>query len=999
MGDYYNSSNVRQSRNPPDYYEQQRRIHNRQQPTAQSSQSTHQQQRGPEDESVVYVYDEEETYGRRNEEAVYVYDEGEYGDTDMRQASGPLVTIEEQLEAQAMLEQHGDYGQQQQMDMPPEPRSRSKERRRSRSSSRSRRRSRTRSRSRSRSRGRRRSRSRSGSRSRRRRHKRSYSRSYSRSRSRSRSRSPRRRRRSSRSSEERDNRHFRYPRYQAEPHYTIAVKGLPIDCDENTIFTLIQQEGFQPKDVRILRKKDTGQSRGFGFIEFPDVASASAWMDHTQGYLIVDDRHHAELQYSVDKPGWNAPQPSCSGGPMQKFGDWICAKCTMNNFKKRDQCFKCGLPRNESDSMQERGFSEIGITPCDTLLFRDLPDQCDEQKVTESLKKVTALEPLCVSMGESKMFAYVQMRNVNEATQLLTTLTQMTCLRIDGCEVIVSYSKLPLTAILTGQTLTQTAEQINRMQRQFSQHPSQSMTNLNQSQTDAANAAAAVAQNALRKAHVMRHVTNEVLANQLEAMQAAQLVAAGLVAQPTQLLVHAQQRMLATKAAVEASTLQLGTVHTPFGELPRYPNPDTSLYQFEPKSGYYFDPSTGLYYDGNSRYYLNAETQKWLYWDSRYQTFLPCQQGQQAAADGSGSAQPPPPQAAVGEQVVAAAAASSAEALPAEGVDGEGTKKETDKTEKAKSAKKIAQEMERWAKEQAKKKSTTGKAAGVASDANRPAGNSTDKPAAPSFSIRTGAADTAFNILERTKGGLLPFNDDSDGEDPPVATSSSSAQRTATSGQRPSESDDDIVDYSKLACLLCRRQFPSRDVLDKHVQLSNLHKQNLEARRGSSSASREEPSKVQHQPAGVDSLEAALAFASNASASSSASSSLQYRDRAKERRQKYGQDKKLLSDLEAPSDDLKQKYLSSRAVEDAEMALTVPLDSSNKGSKLLRSMGWSEGQGLGRNNQGIVDPIMADRRVQGAGLGAVGSKVKTAPNATYKESVKAALRDRYYELE
>jgi hypothetical protein len=39
----------------------------------------------------------------------------------------------------------------------------------------------------------------------------------------------------------------------------------------------------------------------------------------------VDERHHAELQYSVDKPGWNAPQAS-GGGQMQKFGDWICAK-------------------------------------------------------------------------------------------------------------------------------------------------------------------------------------------------------------------------------------------------------------------------------------------------------------------------------------------------------------------------------------------------------------------------------------------------------------------------------------------------------------------------------------------------------------------------------------------------------------------------------------------------------------------------------------------------
>ena len=33
------------------------------------------------------------------------------------------------------------------------------------------------------------------------------------------------------------------------------------------------------------------------------------------------------------------------------------------------------------------------------------------------------------------------------------------------------------------------------------------------------------------------------------------------------------------------------------------------------------------------------------------------------------------------------------------------------------------------------------------------------------------------------------------------------------------------------------------------------------------------------------------------------------------------------------------------------------IDDSNKGSRLLKAMGWKEGQGLGKNNAGITAPV------------------------------------------
>lgn len=46
-------------------------------------------------------------------------------------------------------------------------------------------------------------------------------------------------------------------------------------------------------------------------------------------------------------------------------------------------------------------------------------------------------------------------------------------------------------------------------------------------------------------------------------------------------------------------------------------------------------------------------------------------------------------------------------------------------------------------------------------------------------------------------------------------------------------------------------------------------------------------------------------------------------------------------------------YSDPKATEEvASYKAKVPLDESNIGNRMLKSMGWSEGQGLGRNSQG-----------------------------------------------
>lgn len=115
---------------------------------------------------------------------------------------------------------------------------------------------------------------------------------------------------------------------------------------------------------------------------------------------------------------------------------------------------------------------------------------------------------------------------------------------------------------------------------------------------------------------------------------------------------------------------------------------------------------------------------------------------------------------------------------------------------------------------------------------------------------------------------------------------------------------------------------------------------------------------------------------------------LQYRDRAKERRQKYGI---------PPPPEPKMKRPDIPII--PEQPTKAGIGQDNIGNKLLQKMGWSSGQGLGKKGQGIVNPIEAKRRMQTAGLGMRGSTYGANASDTYKDAVKKTMFARYQETE
>jgi len=590
------------------------------------------------------------------------------------------------------------------------------------------------------------------------------------------------------------------------------------------------------------------------------------------------------MQYSVPRDQRAFEQPKV-------LNDWICAKCGVQNFRRREACFKCSGPRTDYDTSNEPT-DEVSTHPTNSVLLSGLDALTTEDSVLNTLGPLTKLPLKSVRIGRdpltnmSRGVCYVEMNSVVDSMFLHNQLLAEPPI-IDGRQVEVTYHKQGGPQVVTNTSQNQAAANSAMEAAQWTNKSSSQQQGKKFSDKDiqkmAEYSADLYAKNETERESYVEYYKKYYK----EGGDAGAAVAA----------------LFGDRKSGKKS-YDLGVVTVGGVEYKKYKTPDVSSYQFDETSGYYYDPISTLYYDANSQYYFNSKTNKFCYWDAQHETFLPAPEGEEKTDD---------------KKVV--------------------TK------DKVKTAKRIQKDMEKWAKTLNQRK-------------DQSKSNIVSAPDNTSSSFQKGAEDIAFQILQRKDDkpdsglpGLAGYGSEEEEEEP----------------ANTSVAELKLTDWDKLACLLCKRQFQSKEKLTKHNTLSDLHKQNiLEWRKQN--------------------------IGEGGQGRNQEGNSFQYRDRAKERRNKFGDDDKPVPNK------FKEKYL--KALDDVTVtggggeAASVPkIGEDNVGNRMLQKMGWKDGLGLGKKNQGRTEIITAQSRTAQSGLGT--AQIASNPNDTYKDLARKTLWNRY----
>ncbi|VDM34971.1 unnamed protein product [Hydatigera taeniaeformis] len=824
-----------------------------------------------------------------------------------------------------------------------------------------------------------------------------------------------------------------------EPTSNIMVRGIPSDIDERDIIEELSRNNVRYADVRVIRDRLTGVSRGFGFIEFASTQEAIHWMDAQKGLLHVH-RHTMRLNFSSPR---NQPDPSRNEpnhrdsrfGSGHNFtpeslasGDWKCFRvgvrfylhilthlsvrqgcrrcpilnsvCSSHNFKRREFCFRCQHPRSQAQpdasTYTSDGSDLVGTTPCNTLVLRCLDAFTTESSIQAAfidqhnvqIKRCYVLRDRNTNI--SRCFAVAELPTVADAYKVVDTIVkEHKIFEIEGKAIAINYAKNNFNTIMTTM----------KMEGALNEHVLASHT---QSSPSVPNIIGynSFATGQISVAPPPLSTSGVAVAQAAIQMKQTEARLASIVAQS----VHHPQGLLGYPpqqggSAVRPQTFPNTLASFPAPTMPfsastaantEYPFPDTTKFLYDETIRYYYDPLTGLLYEPNTRYFFDRATQQYYHYDASRSLYVPASQ-------------------VVNQHNQSESAKTVEEPI-----------KKKEKKDKEKTAQKIAKEMEKWAK-----RMNSQKEAPVTVPKVEQATPENCKTADTGYAILQAATNASVLSSSPATAGLVAQYGGEDSEEDEVTQLDEKELETQVTAE-----ESKLMDWTKLACLLCSRGFKDVETMQKHRVFSNLHLQNLNKLRSKyglrelSALPAQQQQQLQkldtqtHAEA-IESLmqlgaAAASSHARDVAASRHQSNSLganpsppyssisggRYRDRAKERREKFGTVPPSRFDQQDASVTVPPPHPpvdTAPAMASASPTTNNGTVGGNVGSRLMEKMGWQAGQGLGKSNQGRTQLVEPEFREIGVGLGVKVSK-RLPPADNYKDNVKRAMYARYHEL-
>ncbi|GAV61742.1 RRM_1 domain-containing protein/G-patch domain-containing protein/RRM_6 domain-containing protein [Cephalotus follicularis] len=766
--------------------------------------------------------------------------------------------------------------------------------------------------------------------------------------------------------------------YSVAPSATVVVKGLSQKTTEEDLYQILAEWG-PLRHVRVIKERNTGISRGFAFIDFPSVGAAHTMMDRIGDDGLVVDGRKLFFEYS-SKPtggagGTFGPENAMRSGQFNHKGitvpsDWMCTICNCVNFARRTSCFQCNEPRTDdappadialssSTSLGKKG-SEAG--PTHVLVVRGLEENADEEMLRYEFSKHAPIKDLRLVRDKfthvSRGFAFIHLHSVEDATKALEA-TNGTTLEKNGQILRVAYAKSILG-------------------------PGSGTSGSSQSSSLAAAAIEAAA-----------------FAQQYDAVGWAPKEY-----NPDDKRSAGEQEGVGTPQQ-GGSALQSGFV-------------------WDEASGYYYDAASGFYYDGNTGLYYDGNSGTWYSYDHQTQQYIPCtdqndikpsnkQSEPSKASDGpinrKAVISAPAATIALGEKPTSlpdAVQAAAAAAIAAEKKEKERAKeiKLASKSSILASKKKMSNVLTMW-----KQRSHEGQAPRVALDES----SGDDRQFGIGQSMRSKFKSDLLITKENTTSSIE------------VNTAAPAAHTVGLDSlvkPRP-------VSNSLGGTLMGVIRGSGRGVLKSDTSYSG----------SSTGVSTSSPSAGLFSSTNADTPTVPTPFRTDASALGSyaspmaagsgkrrfselpvSSASIQkeqsqttYRDRAAERRSLYGSSSSIGDDLSEPgfgdsnrnsafkkgSSDPTPfppgvgggRGISADNVQSYEVITAdKAIDESNVGNRMLRSMGWQEGLGLGKDGSGMVEPVQAQPMESRAGLGSQQKKLDPSLEVQSGDSYKTLIQ-------